>query len=447
MRDFFRSPLFRCLVCLILVCCILVNVSPIRAKAFGGLSSAALIYLLYAAAAGAVIIPSSITIANAIGKKVDEEVEVSFDPILIDWWNQLTNYQDDLVPEWDPNEWNDILKHGLAGGLLALISSMMVDLVVQGAIDIVGDDSETGMAYYNNWYLPVLPGLKYPGLWGDSPIYSYIDYLPDSETFVLVYFSNVRTVVSSSGTYTLYLKDSRREQFNYTLSDSSWVFTDRSSSSNAGQRIYSMVWSDNDLYLDDGSLFIAGSEPSSTQTITIEPDIYVGDLPDEIRDGEKDEENLNLPIIDPFKIIKSPETAYEDVTQTLQDLKDGVITYDEYMEMVTADEPTVDPDPSDPTDPSEDPEDIPEEIAPYTFDLRKIFPFCIPFDLYDFLTCLNAEPVAPVIHWEIQLPGGGVHPLDLDLSPFSSVAQLLRRLQLLAFCIALGIKTRDLIKG
>ena len=33
MRDFFRSPLFRCLVCLILVCCILVNVSPIRAEA------------------------------------------------------------------------------------------------------------------------------------------------------------------------------------------------------------------------------------------------------------------------------------------------------------------------------------------------------------------------------------------------------------------------------
>ena len=213
--------------------------------------------------------------------------------------------------------------------------------------------------------------------------------------------------------------------------------------------ISQIIWTSFDLYDDAGNLILAGSEPSSTQTITIEPDIYVGDLPDEIRNGEKDEENLNLPIIDPFKIIQSPETAYEDVTKTLQDLKDGVITYDEYIEKVTADDPTVDPDPStpsEPTEPGDDPEEVPE-IAPYTFDLRDIFPFCIPFDLYDFLTCLNAEPVAPVIHWEIQLPGGGVHPLDLDLSPFSSVAQLLRRLQLLAFCIALGIKTRDLIKG
>lgn len=89
----------------------------------------------------------------------------------------------------------------------------------------------------------------------------------------------------------------------------------------------------------------------------------------------------------------------------------------------------------------------PEDPGEFALDLSNVFPFCIPFDLYDFLTCLNADPVAPVIQWELALPGGGSYPIELDLSPFDSVAQLLRRLQLLLFCVALAIKTRDLIKG
>jgi hypothetical protein len=83
----------------------------------------------------------------------------------------------------------------------------------------------------------------------------------------------------------------------------------------------------------------------------------------------------------------------------------------------------------------------------FTLDLKDYFPFCIPFDLYDFFTCLNADPVAPVIEWVIPLPGGETYPLELDLSPFDPVAQLLRRLQLLLFCVGLAFKTRDLIKG
>ena len=89
----------------------------------------------------------------------------------------------------------------------------------------------------------------------------------------------------------------------------------------------------------------------------------------------------------------------------------------------------------------------PSAIVDYQMDLKKFFPFCIPFDLYDFFTCLNADPVAPVIEWVIPLPGGGTYPLEIDLSAFDGVAQLLRRLQLLLFCVGLAFKTRDLIKG
>lgn len=83
----------------------------------------------------------------------------------------------------------------------------------------------------------------------------------------------------------------------------------------------------------------------------------------------------------------------------------------------------------------------------FSISLSDYFPFCIPFDIYDFLVCLNADPVAPVIEWEIYLPGGDTYPLEIDLSVFDSVAQLLRVLELLVFCIGLAAKTRDLIKG
>lgn len=89
----------------------------------------------------------------------------------------------------------------------------------------------------------------------------------------------------------------------------------------------------------------------------------------------------------------------------------------------------------------------PSDPGAFALDLTSFFPFCIPFDLYDFLTCLNADPVAPVINWDLSLPGIGTYPITIDLSPFDSVAQLLRRLQLLLFIIGLAVKTRDLIKG
>jgi hypothetical protein len=86
-------------------------------------------------------------------------------------------------------------------------------------------------------------------------------------------------------------------------------------------------------------------------------------------------------------------------------------------------------------------------MGKFTLDLKQYFPFCIPFDLYAFFTCLNAEPVAPVIEWIIPLPGGKTYPFEIDLSAFDSVAQILRRMQLLLFCVGLAFKTRDLIKG
>ena len=73
--------------------------------------------------------------------------------------------------------------------------------------------------------------------------------------------------------------------------------------------------------------------------------------------------------------------------------------------------------------------------------------FCIPFDIYDFFNLLAADPVTPSFSWDLPLPGGGTHTMEIDLSAFDGVAAICRKLMALAFLIGLAVKTRDLIKG
>lgn len=83
--------------------------------------------------------------------------------------------------------------------------------------------------------------------------------------------------------------------------------------------------------------------------------------------------------------------------------------------------------------------------------LDEIFPFCIPFDLYDFFSVLAAEPEAPYFEWDMDLPAelGGEYTvvIDLDNTTFNTLARLLRTMELLLFCVGLAFVTRRLIRG
>lgn len=111
-------------------------------------------------------------------------------------------------------------------------------------------------------------------------------------------------------------------------------------------------------------------------------------------------------------------------------------------------------DPTTPTSGTDSPGDdgsqdvplTPDQLQPYVFDLRDFFPFCIPFDLYDFFQLLDADPVAPVFHWEIQDLAGNVYSIDIDLSAWDSTALFFRRLQLLVFTVGLAMASRKFIK-
>ena len=80
-------------------------------------------------------------------------------------------------------------------------------------------------------------------------------------------------------------------------------------------------------------------------------------------------------------------------------------------------------------------------------DWKGVFPFCVPFDLIDFLSILSASPQAPKFTWRFYVPKVVDYNIEIDLSPFDSVAEIVRTMELLAFCIGLILLTRNIIRG
>lgn len=112
--------------------------------------------------------------------------------------------------------------------------------------------------------------------------------------------------------------------------------------------------------------------------------------------------------------------------------------------------PDPDPDPEPEPDPAPDPQPDASlsgtALEPFTLpSLRNFFPFCIPFDLYDMLAAFVAEPEAPVFTFATGFLGQ-VFTVDIDLSPWNSVAKTVRAIQLCICIVGLAFATRKFIK-
>ena len=90
-----------------------------------------------------------------------------------------------------------------------------------------------------------------------------------------------------------------------------------------------------------------------------------------------------------------------------------------------------------------------EDLDKYKIKVTDIFPFCIPFDIYRFFSCLAADPVAPsftiplIVENSFGIPE---YSVEIDFSKFDSVAAILRKMELLGFCVGLAFVTNKLIK-
>lgn len=71
-------------------------------------------------------------------------------------------------------------------------------------------------------------------------------------------------------------------------------------------------------------------------------------------------------------------------------------------------------------------------------DIRKIFPFCIPFDIVDMIRGLRAEKAPPVFHFDYYFKGiDYTFTVDVDLSDYEKYVKLFRGGMVIFFVLAL----------
>ena len=478
MDKLLHSRLFRFLVCLILVCCILVNCSPLRAEASAIVAGSVLtgtgvFATLLAMSMGVVFVDLTADLINALGESfvnhvtkstsTDNETEILnvwIEPIQVDLdsggISQLPPDQDD-----DTNMW------GALAGWFTLPDELKDNFLSWGK-DLINDEIEVeveeevtadeGNLYYDDALMPIFP--EY-----DTSIYKYAficqpngytwrQFVASSSPLVDYYFKDVPC------TY-IYCQSNKNSRTGMYDSWSSFVSSSDQNGS-ASFKGMNILWSNYDV-VSGGKIISNASEPSSTSTTTVPvlPDIYVGDIPQKVQNGDFDDDDLELPFINPTKLWENQTDAVEALNNVATQLQTQTMTYQQYMEQIktgTNTNPGTGTDPggsgtggdsgsdsgSDETQPDET---LPEEItdmAPFALDLRNFFPFCIPFDLYDFFTCLDAAPVAPKFHWEIH--AGKTYSVDIDLSAWDEVAALFRHLELLLFVVGLAAASRKFIK-
>ena len=444
-----KKRIFRALVCFVLICALVVNISPIKAKAFAVETAMALgaIACIMAMYVGVVFNPQSqaqlVAIGDSFGGYISERAESlegSLDATeLFDYWKLATGGGDG--DDFDPNK----TKIKLAKGLLALIAGWIYRAVVTGAVEgSSGVSAPVGYTFYGEHCLPTGPGPT------ESLPYACIVYLPGSESFRFYCGPNpfyIRQIYGGpyymypgGASFTTYFLDSATSvEWSVTNFDKSYALVVNNE----------IIWSNHDIVdEDDRSLVVFdGSPATNVQKETVVPEIYVGDIPSQIQNGSITAEDIELPEnVDLSSVITSRDTLLDDISNSAQKFQDGTLSLDEYKNQVEYDDDLVGDETMPGTEPSEDPTE-PEDvgsIGDYALDLTEFFPFCIPYDIKEFLSLLSAAPEAPVFEWDIVVKSWdwGFH-VTVDLSPWNDVAALFRKLELLAFIVGLGFVTRE----
>lgn len=454
-----KSRWFRVLICLLMVCCLIFHMSPIKAEALvleASLAIGLAACLIAVTGAGIVFVPETTSQIQAIGQ--------SFQNYMTQWGtanNKLAEVQDWFfgIQFYDPGDDGDEddddwvsptnRKVQLARGILAGISAWCASIILGNIqVEEEADPAPSGYMYYNGVELPALPvynSASYPYLyiWEINPGEYALTLCPMD----LYLRDNGDLCVKEKGRISTYQLISKHE----------WVQVSNILKDPAGSSLVALsgatsilVWSNFDIYQGD-ILFMPGTEPTASLTTVVEPETYVGDIPQQILDGELEPGGIELPDINYDPLIQPGISLQDSTIGTLHKLSTGELSYENYLQQIKVDGSSTDPlDPTpQPSEPSQDEDkwDPPTNPGKFAVDLKDFFPFCIPFDLYDFFSCLNADPVAPVIDWAIPLPGGSSYPITIDLSIFDPVAKILRTMELLLFCVGLAFKTRDLIRG
>ena len=463
-----KHKLFRIAVALILVVVLIVSWSPIRARAMagggviGGASAAGLalspgmVGLLLLAAFGVYYAYNDAT-TETLGYDLEEllEAEVTnaqlstqqsaeYAAALTSWWESAKAGAIDLVsaPAWI----QDVIT-GWAVGYL------------DGSSLVLGSDSSysgfTGNYTYEHRYTNSLyPSLTYKFSYEVIPSVSpvYLQVFCKTNSHYCYFFSAsdfkvsrlTASIVTVNGQKIFYIGKNHGGS-NYIAG-----LTEACS-------VVSTIPTINDLKSSFADVLVNG-----LPTVPVAPDLITGGISDQLSNG------IGMDVIGiPDIVIPGPDvlpvnpsegqTTAQAVTDYLMAaLIAGEITWEQYWQLIGVYNPAIGS--SIPTVGTVDPVTgtitnteistgtvvTPSAITDYSVDLTSFFPFCLPFDIYAFFELLAADPEAPHLEFDIPFPYM-VEPwhLVIDLSAWDSVAELARRLELLAFIIGLCVFTRE----
>lgn len=342
----------RVFVCIVLVCVLLFNSSPLRAQALEPVSTAigiGLVACLLLGTAGIVFNPTSNAQIEAIGNSMQTYLYqwgTSAEKLddVDEFFGGLTLYDgspddddDDDTPHERQFKILNAVKTGLAAWMIAIAAGA---IQVEQPVD--SNLLPTSAAYLeyefgDNGFTQMFRS--------DEPFgYAFFNF-PDEEYLSIALYNSTGGVIqtklstwdswggcsfkgSRDGVYIYYTSFSKCETEEYVP----YIGTISADKTSA---VFDAVVS-----------FI-----NTPTAVTIEPATYVGEIPDGIQDGSITADNLELPdLIDYSSLAGADAGLVSGVTGLLQNVSNGTTTYDDYLTML---QPVPDPDPAPETEPNE----------------------------------------------------------------------------------------------
>lgn len=362
----------RALVCLVLVCALVVNISPIKTEAI--VAEAVATYLGYGIVA-ALVLGTAGFVISPTGQDQLENLGHAFQTSMYQWGTSaekleeveeffagLTLYNGGTGSGDDDDDIDHRFK--IPEAIRRGVAAFTAAAILAGSLVVPEKTLEApnGYTFYGEHCLVTAPAPS------DTLPYTCLCYSPGDVNFEYwlfcgtapfdIYFSNNKNywLDSNSDPFVVYVLDD--------AADLQWFkATNDDSSEYIGS--YQVVWANHDIVDDSNSeiIRVEGSAASSifTETTTVEPDIYVGDIPDKVKDGTITEETLELPMweIDYTKLATANPDLAVAVTDLLQNVASGSITYEDYLnEFAPAVIPDPDPEPEPEPDPTTGADDL-----------------------------------------------------------------------------------------
>ena len=356
----------RALVCLALVCCILINASPIRAKAVVSTTVAVGLFALMIACSAGVVF-------NGLTPVQIAEFGDNFKTSMFQWgtsaekldeveefFGGLSVYDPD-APE-DPG-WRG-LQVKLAKSILTGISVWMSSIALSG-FELKGALAPTDYTYYGSLCLPTIPeapeGCNYIAI-GCNDTYDRYAVFYSPIPFKIYTGSTNWQLRPLTYPITLYYRVMK-------TSDSKWGGLNTKEFTTTGVNTVSAsipLWANHDVVdsREEETVVLPGSLPSDTAPGTVIEPIQITDIPT-LDDGSPDPDEIEkmLPaVIDPSQLLQNTGKAdlNEAVQQVVAQLATGEMSYDEFKESIQVvsppeSEPEIEPLPGIGTDDLVDP--------------------------------------------------------------------------------------------